>query len=464
MGFIDKYPYTDFHELNLDWLLKRVKDIAIELERFEAVNTITYQGIWDITKNYPAWSIVTDPNTGNGYVSIEAVPSGMPISNTNYWVMIANYSQELANLGNRVINLEGRMTTAEGDIDRAEANITDLQGMNNNSTRKVICISDSYGVVPDENSSWIPNLKRVMGLQTGNFYRSAANGAGFIGVYPAVTFINQLTSLASSMSATEKSAIDDIIIAGGYNDAGKLNVDFTETQLREAISDCLEYINTNFPNARTYLVYLGWNVGASSIHSTIRRVKNIYAQSGVNAAKNVSVIDGVNWMHRIALTDATKYHPNGICSLAIALSIASVLNGGTDMCDLAPGSSGYIGVTVDADTSNVSDLSCTEFNQTYNNGTVFTQWQEIAFTNLADLPGTGEIKIGDITDGCTTGGIGYYDAHSIECSFRISGVCYPGTLLIYNGELHLGNKSGTLIPANSYIQIMYGAGSGDVMI
>lgn len=27
MAFFDKYPYTDFHELNLDWVLKTVKEV-----------------------------------------------------------------------------------------------------------------------------------------------------------------------------------------------------------------------------------------------------------------------------------------------------------------------------------------------------------------------------------------------------------------------------------------------------
>lgn len=34
IGFINKYPYTDFHELNLDWVMKTVKGL------FEAVKTI----------------------------------------------------------------------------------------------------------------------------------------------------------------------------------------------------------------------------------------------------------------------------------------------------------------------------------------------------------------------------------------------------------------------------------------
>ena len=39
MGFFDKYPYTDFHELNLDWLLKEM--IALDKRLDDAIVDIT---------------------------------------------------------------------------------------------------------------------------------------------------------------------------------------------------------------------------------------------------------------------------------------------------------------------------------------------------------------------------------------------------------------------------------------
>lgn len=39
MGFLNKYPYTDFHELNLDWTLKIVKDLMTAVDGLEEWRT-----------------------------------------------------------------------------------------------------------------------------------------------------------------------------------------------------------------------------------------------------------------------------------------------------------------------------------------------------------------------------------------------------------------------------------------
>lgn len=46
MGFFDKYPYTDFHELNLDWLIAEMK--ALETKLDNAIADITAQVITDV--------------------------------------------------------------------------------------------------------------------------------------------------------------------------------------------------------------------------------------------------------------------------------------------------------------------------------------------------------------------------------------------------------------------------------
>ena len=41
MGFFNKYPYTDFHELNADWLLKEMQELDKRLD--EALQTLSTQ-------------------------------------------------------------------------------------------------------------------------------------------------------------------------------------------------------------------------------------------------------------------------------------------------------------------------------------------------------------------------------------------------------------------------------------
>lgn len=88
--FLSKYNYTDFHELNLDWLIQTMKETIIELDNFVNLNTIKYADPiqWNITKQYQANTVVIDGNTGTAYLSTKPVPSGVALTDTNYWTVI----------------------------------------------------------------------------------------------------------------------------------------------------------------------------------------------------------------------------------------------------------------------------------------------------------------------------------------------------------------------------------------
>lgn len=112
MGFFqDKYPHTEFHELNLDWIIKEIEKLNKYMNEFEVINQIKFMGQWEIQQSYPIWSIVDSDNIG--YISITPVPAGIELTNTNYWRQVANYSALLADFENRIIALENASSSCK---------------------------------------------------------------------------------------------------------------------------------------------------------------------------------------------------------------------------------------------------------------------------------------------------------------------------------------------------------------
>lgn len=92
MGLFDHFPYTNVHELNLDWILSMMKALEAEWEAFTAGNSLTFADPLqhDISKTYAKNTIVLDGN-GNAYVSLQAVPVGVGLQNGDYWLMVFDY-------------------------------------------------------------------------------------------------------------------------------------------------------------------------------------------------------------------------------------------------------------------------------------------------------------------------------------------------------------------------------------
>lgn len=87
---IHKAPYTNFHDLNLDWIIDTLNDIDRRLANFVSLNTIKYADPikWDITSQYAQNTLVLDPQDGTAYLSVQPVPQGVQITNTDYWTPV----------------------------------------------------------------------------------------------------------------------------------------------------------------------------------------------------------------------------------------------------------------------------------------------------------------------------------------------------------------------------------------
>lgn len=107
-------PYTNFHDLNLDWIIKALNDFNDRLTDFVSLATIKYANPiqWDITSQYEANTVVVD-SQGNAYLSVQPVPSGVSLDRTEYWTKIGNFDELFANVKKAITpNDEGHSTTA----------------------------------------------------------------------------------------------------------------------------------------------------------------------------------------------------------------------------------------------------------------------------------------------------------------------------------------------------------------
>lgn len=114
MGAFEYFPYTNFHDLNLDWIVQELEKLTGDVRDFISINAIKYADPiqWDITSQYEKNTVVLDKN-GNAYLSVQAVPAGVSLDRTEYWTNIGNFSALWESVKQAItIPDEGHSTTA----------------------------------------------------------------------------------------------------------------------------------------------------------------------------------------------------------------------------------------------------------------------------------------------------------------------------------------------------------------
>ena len=114
MNPIHRAPYTNFHDLNLDWIIEVLNEFNTKLTNFVSLATIKYADPiqWDITSQYEANTVVVD-SKGNAYLSVQPVPSGVSLDRVEFWTKIGNFDELWADVKKAITpNDEGHSTTA----------------------------------------------------------------------------------------------------------------------------------------------------------------------------------------------------------------------------------------------------------------------------------------------------------------------------------------------------------------
>lgn len=295
MSFFNKYPYLDEHELNLDWLIAKMRSLEIKFDEFKVVNNITFSGEWDITKQYPAWTIVSDNNIG--YVSLQPVPAGITLSNGDYWVEVIDYTAQIAGLQSRVVALENDVADIQDDLSPL-------------INRKFLFVGDSFGEVAN---GWIDTIITMMVLTPSDYYRYAEGGIGFVnpGNNTGVAIESALSTYIGTLTQDEIDSITDIIVVMGENDTQAAHI----SSLSAAVESFCVYLYGTFKNLqKAKFFYNGtYNIPTNATYGA----RGLYKHDGrglmmraVNQYPKMSYSDNVLLsLLNAGLTEADGVHP-----------------------------------------------------------------------------------------------------------------------------------------------------------
>ena len=282
MPLFEQFPYTNFHDLNLDRILRAMEELKKEVDQYLSYETITYADPiqWSITTQYKANTVVLDP-AGTAYLSTQAVPANILLSDTEYWTPIGNFSELYASIKESICSIDFGYGTATMNITtgtvfwyadqlrRAVTAISSGQMINDTNSeivdviqlinaatagtgteKRYIFIGDSYGegYNPDGNTiSYSSQIVTKLNLDAYHAYVTNVGGSGFCN---GTTFLYQLINLYSTVQ--DKLSITDIFVIGGRNDYA-----FGTSEIEAAISAFMSYCESYYPNATVHIGYVG---------------------------------------------------------------------------------------------------------------------------------------------------------------------------------------------------------------
>ncbi len=157
MAFYDKFPYTNFQEINLDRIIKELMEVKEGLQFVIDNSSLKYADPieWNITTQYQANTVVIDPATGIAYISTKPVPNNVQITNTGYWTKVFDLSALFAELDQEIETVDQRVTTLETETDtrintletETNAKITALQNRTTAAENNISDLDDDLNAL-----------------------------------------------------------------------------------------------------------------------------------------------------------------------------------------------------------------------------------------------------------------------------------------------------------------------------
>lgn len=361
-AFGENFPYTNFHDLNLDWIISILKAIKEDNEDIKAL-------IPEIEEILPLIS------------TLETLPATME-----------EYQNEI------------------------NATIAELESIINTSLHplsNIICLTDSYGSDdPDNNRmSWCTHLQTKLGLVTNLNYRKIYTSGGSFGDDDNTkNLYNVFVINTQSIPDAEKALVTNIIIESGINEWNESN-----TIARTKMTALDTYIRANFPNAKISLFGCGWGKYANVRYATLGKSDATYTTLYREMANTL------NWLYLYNISPliiSNHYidavHPDSTASKQISDIIYNAIMYGNNILFNA-----FTLFNVNIQTS--STLRSIGYAY-YDGANIIWNPVTVSLDAIPDIPGgfTGEVAVGTIETSLIIG----YDVNTYPAPTSI--VCKLG--------------------------------------
>lgn len=282
---------------------------------------------WSDTREYEPLTIVT--HQGNSFTSMQSVPTGIDIDNTDYWAITGNYNAQVEAYRKEVAQYDGRITDntnniaiLKGDLNTVENNLNDRINANaaaiaqentDRTTNVMLAFGDSYGVDDiSQGPVWCEITANK--LQATELHNYCVSGATF-NTTKEKNFFVQVDKAISEIKKPEY--VKYVGIVGGTNDGSN--------SITDAIVSLVAKINSAFPNA---VIGIGLNASKQDILAYGAKQKRIAALNlNGNFAKPVFIDSVVYTQLANGCMMNDNIHPTAKGSNRIGTLMTCVLKG-----------------------------------------------------------------------------------------------------------------------------------------
>ena len=390
---------------------------------------------WSSLRTYEALTIVT--YLGTSYTSRKAVPAGIQLSNTEYWVVTGNYNGYINELQNQINDMnDGTVSGSlqnqindmnDGTVSGSLQNQIDTINDEINPTKRYLFVSDSYGIIQNGVTPYTSLLQTKLNLTSDNFISLAEGSMGYA---RKGSGNHTVLELLQASTVANPNTITDVYLTAGLNDYQQ-----SQSDIDSGIAGVVSYVKTTFPNAKMHFCFIGNSYLMS--YADFKLAYNIvYAKVhslGEDWCDNIQYV-----MHNFKYIQTDKIHPNAYGSEALADAFYSYIKNGTY--------SFYV-----TNSTEITPIGATAVNikEEINNNISRMTVSLLRSTSTFSMDGTMK-KFADISDGMINYKLATIQNGCGTCIIDGDNVPIPLTLTIKDNELFISTP-GPNFTTNAFI-------------